>query len=147
MRHYLVVAHQTLGSPQLLETLRVLLAEGPCTFHLVVPELHGHGFTWSEGEVRVAAERHLEEARLRFTVEGLAVTGEVGDPSPVDAVDAVVRREGADAFAAVVVSTLPRKISKWLGIDAPQRIERRTGRPVIHVVGDPVAVSEPDPSA
>ena len=49
MRRYLVVAHQTLGSPELLEAMRDQLAEGPCTFHLVVPEYHGGGLTWSEG--------------------------------------------------------------------------------------------------
>jgi hypothetical protein len=39
VRRYLVVAHQTLGTVELLEAMRDRLAEGPCTFHLVVPEL------------------------------------------------------------------------------------------------------------
>jgi hypothetical protein len=141
MRRYLVVAHQTLGSPELLEVMRDRLVEGACAFHLVVPEHHGEGLTWSEGEVRLEAEHQLDAALQRFLLEGLAVTGEVGDPSPVDAVDQVVRREGAEAFEAVIVSTLPHRVSKWLGIDAPARIERHTGRPVLHVVGHPVAAT------
>src|SRR6266849_8323592 len=92
MRRYLVVAHQTLGSPELLEALRDRLAAGPCTFHLLVPEYHGGpGLTWTEGKVRAEAKRHLEEGRLRFIAEGLAVTGEVGDANPVNAVADVLR--------------------------------------------------------
>ena len=138
MRRYLVVAHQTLGSPELAEALQDRLTEGPCTFHLVVPEYHGGGLTWSEGEVRAAAHHRLEDARLRFTAAGFAVTGEVGDASPVRAVDEVIRRDGPDAFAGIIVSTLPPGVSKWLGLDAPRRIERHTGLDVHHVVGHPV---------
>ena len=76
MRRYLVVAHQTLGSPELLEAMRDRLAEGPCTFHLLVPEYHGgSGLTWTEGKVRAEAIQHLEEGRLRFIAEGLSRHG------------------------------------------------------------------------
>jgi hypothetical protein len=138
MRRYLVVAHQTLGSPELLEAMRDRLAEGSCTFHLLVPEYHGGpGLTWTEGQVRAEALRHLEEGRLRFVAEGFAVTGEVGDANPVDAVAEVLRREGRNAFDGVIVSTLPHAVSKWLRVDAPSRIERNTGLAVFHVVGHP----------
>ena len=139
MRRYLVVAHQTLGTVELLEAMRDRLAEGPCTFHLVVPELHqGSGATWAEGQVKREAAKHLEEARLRFIAEGIPVTGEVGDANPVDAVASVLREQGSDAFEAVIVSTLPLSVSKWLKLDAPSRIQRNTGLPVLHVVGNPV---------
>ena len=135
MRRYLVVAHQTLGSAELLDALKERLAEGACTFHLIVPELHTGGATWSEGRVRREASEHLEEARLRFLGEGLAVTGEVGDANPVDAVENAVRDHGGEPYDAVIVSTLPLGASKWLKLDAPTRIHRTTGMPVIHVVG------------
>jgi hypothetical protein len=139
MRRYLVVAHQTLGSTELLEAMRDRLAEGPCTFHLVVPEYHGgSGLTWTEGKVRAEAERQLEEARLRFTAEGIPVTGEVGDASPVEAVQSVLSREGQGSFDAIIVSTLPHGVSKWLRLDAPSRIQRHSELPVTHVVGQPV---------
>jgi hypothetical protein len=143
MRRYLVVAHQTLGSAQLLEAMRSRLAEGACRFHLLVPELHrgGGGLTWTEGKVRAEAKRRLEEARLRFVAEGLAVTGEVGDANPVDAVGEVLRRDGKDAFDAVIVSTLPLGVSKWLKLDAPTRIQRATGLPVEHVIGTAAPVA------
>jgi hypothetical protein len=138
VRRYLVVAHQTLGTVELLEAMRDRLAEGPCTFHLVVPELHqGSGATWAEGQVKREAAKHLEEARLRFIADGIPVTGEVGDANPVDAVASVLREQGSDAFEAVIVSTLPLSVSKWLKLDAPSRIQRNTGLPVIHVVGNP----------
>lgn len=138
MRRYLVVAHQTLGSPELLETMRDLLATGPCTFHLLVPEFHGGaGLTWTEGQVRVEAARKLEEARLRFLAAGIPVSGEIGDANPVDAVSFVLRRDGDDVFAEVIVSTLPTNVSRWLRMDAPRRIERIVRLPVRHVVGHP----------
>ena len=63
MRRYLVVAHQTLGSPELLEAMRDRLAEGSCTFHLLVPEYHGGpGLTWTEGTVRAEGDGlHIAE--------------------------------------------------------------------------------------
>ena len=135
MRRYLVVAHQTLGSPELFEAMQDQLAEGSCTFHLVVPEYHGGALTWSEGEVRQQAESRLEDARLAFTTAGLAVSGEVGDPNPVEAVQQVIRRDGDDAFDGVILSTLPHGISKWLGLDVPTRLKRKTRLDVRHVVG------------
>jgi hypothetical protein len=145
MRRYLVVAHQTLGSTELLDALRARLAEGACQFYVVVPELHrgGGGLTWTEGKVRADAKRHLEDARLAFLAEGLAVTGEVGDANPVDAVAEVLRREGRDTFDGVIVSTLPLGVSKWLKLDAPTRIQRATGLPVEHVIGTPAPVGNP----
>jgi hypothetical protein len=140
MRRYIVVAHQTLGSSELLEAMRDRLSEGPCTFHLVVPVSHGggHGLHWTEGKARAEAARHLEDARLRFVEAGLAVTGEVGDTHPLYAVSDVLTREGTEAFDGVIVSTLPLAVSKWLRLDAPSRIHRNTGLPVTHVVGQPV---------
>jgi hypothetical protein len=135
MRRYLVVAHQTLGSAELLDAMQKRLAEGTCQFHLLVPELHtgGGGLTWTEGRVRAEAKRRLEEARVRFLNEGLAVTGEIGDANPVDAVAEVLRRDGKDAFDGVIVSTLPLGVSKWLKLDTPTRVQRATGLPVEHV--------------
>jgi len=107
MRRYLVVAHQTLGSAELFEVLRDRMARGPACFHIVVPEHHGVGLVWTEGQTRAEAKRRLEEARLRFLAEGLAVDGEVGDTNPVYAATTVLRREGDGAFDEIIISTLP----------------------------------------
>ncbi len=136
MRRFLVVAHRTLDSPELAEAIKDRMAEGPSRFHLLVPEYHGHGLVWDEGGVRVEAERNLEAARLRMTAEGIPVTGEVGQASPVLATNDVLRREGHDAFEGIIVSTLPAGASRWIGMDAPSRIRRLTQIPVTHVVAD-----------
>ncbi|HKY14371.1 MAG TPA: hypothetical protein VJM33_05565 [Microthrixaceae bacterium] len=133
MRHVLIVAHQTLRSPQLREAIADRAAAGPVTFHLVVPMSHGDGFTWNEGQVHVEAEHRLEEARLAYLAEGYAVTGEVGDSNPAYAVDNVLRRGDRTSFDEIVVSTLPSRISKWMGMDAPARIRRSTHVTVTHL--------------
>ena len=130
MRHYLVVAHQTLDSPQLLDAIRTRMDHGAATFHLVVPERHEHGATWSEGQVRLEAAQRLEEARLRLLDLGVAVTGEVGHTGPVESVVNVLRRHEPDHFSEVLVSTLPRRVSRWLGLDVPTRIQKATSVPV-----------------
>ena len=141
MRRYLVVAHQTLSSPELLEEMTSRAGEGDTTFHLLVPIHHGEpGLTWTEGHDRGVAGRRLDEALTQLTAAGLTVTGEVGSDSPVESVVDVLVRDRADAFDDIIVSTLPRTVSKWLKIDAPSRIQRYTTLPVHHVIGHPAEV-------
>lgn len=136
MPRYLVVAHRTLGSPELLEALEQRSIGGETSFHLLVPEYHGGlGLTYTDTRSRAAARQALEEALTRFTAAGLTTTGEIGEASPVDAVATLLERDDAEAYDAVLVSTLPPGISKWLGIDAPSQIRRRFGVDVIHVIG------------
>lgn len=122
MRRYLVVAHKTLGGEHLVEHLRELRQEHPgCRFHLVVPEHHPDR-NWTEGEVRAAADRALDEMLGRLASMGMGATGEVGDANPVYAVGVVLRREGRRAFDGIVLSTLPRGISRWWRFDVPRRM-------------------------
>lgn len=136
MPRYLVVAHRTLTSPELLQAMLDRSGEGQSTFHLLVPEYHGGpGLTYTETSARAAARLALEEARTRFAAAGLTTTGEVGEASPVEATATVIEREGRDAFDTVLVCTLPPGVSRWLGLDAPTQIRRRCGGDVVHVVG------------
>ena len=142
MGRYLVVAHQTLSSPELLEAMTAKAAQRSTTFHLLVPIYHGEpGLTWTEGHDRGIAHRRMDEALLRMTASGFTVTGEVGSDSPVESVVDVLVRDGSDAFDEIIVSTLPRTVSKWLKIDAPSRIQRYTKLPVHHVTGHPAHVA------
>jgi hypothetical protein len=132
MRRYLVVGNQTLRSARLLRELRTLTAVGPCSFHLVVPATnpHAHAF-WTEGEAHAVALDRLGEAIAHFAERGIVVTGHVGDGNPIAAVtDALLR----DEFDAVVVSTLPPGLSRWIHQDLPRRLERRMALPVRHVI-------------
>lgn len=143
MRRYLVVAHQTLTSTELLEAMKAKVEEDRDTaFHLIVPIYHGEsGLTWTEGHDRAVARRRLDDAVLTMTADGLAVAGEVGSDSPAGSVDDVLRRDGEDSFVGVIVSTLPRTVSKWLKLDVPSRIQRQTRLPVDHVIGHASDVS------
>ena len=128
----LVVANRTAGSPELLEALKERAEKGPVKFHLLVPStLHGVAWAADMHSAGDEAEAHVNAAVERLRAEGLEVDdGKVGDPDPVAAVeDAVNFKE----FDEIIVSTLPKHLSKWLKVDLPHRVERATGKPVTHV--------------
>lgn len=129
----LVVANRTAGSPELLAALRERAEQGPARFHLVVPSTP-HGVSWaadmhSGGN---AAEHDLEGALERLREHGLEIDGEVGDPDPVAAVQDAANTASYDE---VIVSTLPKHVSKWLKLDLPHKAAHATGLPVTHVEG------------
>jgi nucleotide-binding universal stress UspA family protein len=128
----LVVANQTAESDQLLEALRERAERGPCKFHLLVPAIpHGASWAMDMHSGGAEAEEHLKRAVERYREAGLEVDdGKIGDPDPVAAVqDAVNFKE----FDEIIVSTLPRRTSRWLKLDLPHRVERSCGKPVTHV--------------
>src|SRR2546423_14320414 len=84
MARYLIVANQTLSGELLMERIHKLLAEGPCSFHVVVPATHTRDQAfYTEGASHAVAERRLEAALERFRAAGAQVDGEVGDASPM----------------------------------------------------------------
>ena len=132
MHRYLVVANQTLGGPPLLSLLREL-ARTPCTFHLLVPASPPADHSWTESEARAIARKRLETALERFKTLGAEeVTGEVGDPRPIQAIEDVMARE---RFDEIVLSTLPPRASRWLKLDLIHRVRSSYGLPVRHVIG------------
>jgi len=133
MRHVLVVANQTLAGQHLMAKVRDLDHLGPCAFHILVPATPPQDHTWTEGEARAIATRRLNEGLGRFREAGVQATGEVGDANPILAVEDVIREQ---EFDEIIVSTLPPRISKWLKLDLPRRVEAAFGLPVTHVVGE-----------
>jgi hypothetical protein len=128
MRHYLVVANQTLKQPELSEKIRACSAAGPCDFFLLVPATRAHEpVRWTPADAMAVARRRLESALERFRALGADVVGEVGDPSPVVAIGEVLRRR---SFDALILSTLPVGPSQWLRHDVPARIEQLFNIPV-----------------
>ena len=128
----LVVANRTAGSAELVAALKERAAQGEAKFHLLVPATP-HGVAWAADmhSASPEAEHDVKAAVDNLRAEGLEVDdGRVGDPDPVAAVeDAVNFKE----FDEIIVSTLPRHLSKWLKVDLPHRVERATGKPVTHV--------------
>ncbi len=134
MRRYLIVANQTLAGGALVSKLRELASRGPCSFHVLVPATPPHDHMYSEGEARAIAEHRLNTALGRFGDLGADVSGEVGDEHPMYAISELLQRE---SFDAIVLSTLPPNVSKWLKLDLVHRVRGTFGLPVIHVVGQP----------
>lgn len=134
MRRCLVVANQTLGGQNLLTVVRERLAEGPCSFHVLVPATPPPELlTATEGQARAAATRRLAAALERFRSMGAEVTGEVGDHHPMHAMADVLRHQ---VFDEVILSTLPPGVSRWLHQDLPHRAERMFNLPITHVIAE-----------
>jgi hypothetical protein len=134
MKRVLVVANRTLCEQHLLDAIRARREVGAAAFHLLVPASHPPG-TWTDAQAGRDAGRRLEESLETLRIGGIAADGEVGDASPVNAVADVLRRE---PFDEIIVSTLPRGVSRWLGQNVLRRMAQ-FGLPVTHVVAEPVA--------
>ena len=140
MRRYLVVANQTLGGDQLTAKVAEYMDAGPCRFYLVVPVTNTEGsdrwFTGGlegvlPGAYKIA--RTLAGGRLQHELGRLReADGEVVDPMPLDAIRKLAIREDVDE---VIVSTLPRRLSRWMAMDLPHRVRRATSVPVTHISG------------
>jgi nucleotide-binding universal stress UspA family protein len=131
MAHVLVVANKTAGSQELLSALRERADEGPARFHLVVPASpRGASWAFDMHAGQDAAEHDLDAALERIRSLGLEVDGEVGDPDPVAAVSDSTH---AGSYDEVIVSTLPKHLSKWLKLDIAHKVGHLTGLPVRHV--------------
>ena len=81
-----------------------------------------------------AAENDWEFARsrLEFGLDilrglGAHVDGVVGDANPAKAIAEVLQHRMYDE---VVLSTLPKGVSRWLGLDIPHQVQRRFHVPV-----------------
>jgi hypothetical protein len=132
MRRLLVVANQTVGGTHLQEKIAQCMAEGPCTFYLVVPATRdpNHSLVWTEGQCVALARRRLEDALRQLRDIGATVEGEVGDQSPLTAIADGLRDHEYDE---IILSTLPPGISRWLAQDLPRRVRRMSSVPLTHI--------------
>lgn len=134
MKEILVIANRTLGGEKLLETVRERAAAGDVTFRLVVPQTKpSAGLVIYDEAVRESAQVRVDLAMSLLATEGIAASGEVGDPDPFLAtMDAIAARRPDE----VIVSTHPTTQSGWLRRDLIERIENASGLPVQHIVVD-----------
>ena len=140
MTRYLVVAHQTASSPELLRRATELARDDPeATFSILVPATPvQHLLTWEDVETLDVAQRTAEEAKMEFKRRGLNVRGTgVGDASPVMAISDELR-DRPGGYDAIILSTLPPGISRWLKLDYHSQADRQFDVPIIHVVAVPV---------
>ena len=128
----LVVAHQTAATDALLNAVRERAGRGPAKFHLVVPrQPHGmHKMVDPHEAGDEEAQQVLGEALPKLSAAaGHEVTGSVGDPEPLMAIEDAVNLGGYDE---IIISTLPLGISRWLKLDLISKT-RALGLPVTHV--------------
>ncbi len=110
-RHVLVVANRTAATPDLLDAVKRYAREQPSTFALLVPDAPKSEHTDWTLELALP----LLERASGGPVQGLTSTS--GDPF-----DAIREVLAAGAYDQVIVSTLPRRVSRWLRRDLPTRV-------------------------
>jgi len=136
MGKYLLVAHQTAERQELLEAAKELVAkDSRARFTLLVPATPaGDLLTWDEGETKEIARARAQSAAAWLQGNGINVIGAgIGDADPVAAIDDEYLAGGR--YSAIVISTLPPGISRWIKMDVVSRLRRKRPRtPVVHVV-------------
>lgn len=148
MARVLLVANKTLASGEVSDFVRDRMAKDEnCRFTLLVPATPrggqqgtrlaneianaGSGVRVSDANEGVSdwdhARGRLEYGLSTLRALGATVDGQVGDANPAKAISEMLQR---DTFDEVVLSTLPKGISRWLGMDIPHQVQRRFHIPV-----------------
>jgi hypothetical protein len=129
--HLLVVANQTVDSPDLLAALEQRAEHSPVHVTLLLPVL------WSERE---AARKRVDAACQNLRERGIDAESVLGDADPIVAVQETWH---PGRFDEIVVSTFTTGASRWMQIDLPHRIAKLTDCTVRHVESHPA----PEPVA
>jgi hypothetical protein len=114
-RHVLVVAHRTAATAKLADCVRERAASGPARFTLLVPRPYWDPDTDEAQLVLELALPVLEEAA------GGRIETIIGETDPLEAVRHALTSAGD--IDEVIVSTLPRRVSHWLHLDLPSRVQ------------------------
>jgi hypothetical protein len=143
MAHVLVVAHQTASTERLLQAVAERARRSPASFHLVVPrQAHGiHKLVDPQDTPEEEARRALADALPKLSAAaGMEVTGSIGDHEPLMAVEDAVNLGNYDE---IIISTLPRRVSRWLKLDLVSKT-KALGLPVTHVEASESVVGAAD---
>ena len=125
MRRTLVVANRTAATALLLEEIERRAEDRPTAFVLLIPEKPAD---WTLEEALKAMRRAAGGATGHRSAH---VEGRVSDGDAFESIRAALERED---FDDVIISTLPKRASRWLRKDLPRRVEQ---------LGVPVTVVTP----
>jgi hypothetical protein len=152
MRRYLVVANQTLGGRELREEIRKRVAAGDSSFYVLVPNTRaanyhvvpaagglvpmpgmatGYGGPDTDEEATEEARERLSRMLAHLAELGVEAEGDLGSDKPLEGIERFLKDHEVDE---VIVATLPKRVSRWLGSDIPHQVERRFGLPVTTIV-------------
>ena len=139
MSRYLVVAHETVSNPVLLEQLeRITAQDGEAEFTLLIPATQVRHLRFRRGtekDAAVIASELADKARVVFSDHVALVDTRIGSDSPLEAIDTEVLEH--PGYAGFVISTLPQETSRWLSMDLPNAVQSKYGLPVHHVQAPP----------
>jgi hypothetical protein len=150
MRRYLVVANQTLLGAELREELRNRIEAGSSSVYVLVPNTtaadyyaepaggvlpHPSMWWWvtdyagpaTDEEATAQARQRLSQILAAIAALGVPIEGDLGSSRPLEAMEKTFTDH---QFDEIIVATLPRRISRWLGADLPRQAGRRFRLPV-----------------
>ena len=141
MARYLVVAHQTVTSPELLKVVSgVREQDAEAEFVLLVPATPVRHLLFRKGDehdAEATARKRGERGRAVFTKKGVPLSDvHIGVADPAEAIDQEVAAH--PGYAGFVISTLPAEKSRWLQLDLPRTVRAKHGLPVHHVVAEAI---------
>jgi hypothetical protein len=114
------VANRTAATPALIDEVRRRASEATCRFTLLVPRAFWDADTEESAITLELAIPLLDEAA------GSHVESLIGDTDPFAAVSGALANGDYDE---IIISTLPARVSHWLHLDLPARVQR-LGLPV-----------------
>ncbi len=128
----LLVANRTANTDRLRRVVAERAEQGTTRFHLLVPAVPNGLHRVVDPEVAGREEAHARLAAALPRLSGAAgfmVGGEVGSADPLAAIQDTLAHED---FDEIVISTLPRRVSRGLRVDLPSKAAG-LGLPVAHV--------------
>jgi hypothetical protein len=129
VKRTLVVANQTVASPELLDVLKRKAADEPRRFIVIAPQSADNG----DGDGVSGASERLAHTLKALQDAGLEAIGQVVHPDPYTAIQNALQFYAPDD---IVISTFPETRSGWLRGDLIGRVETSTGKPVEHVISE-----------